>query len=215
MKVLTLIAVLFMMMLVPATASAEEFTQEDARDMAFGQLDEEKQKAVLAMLQKMLDTGLEEAEELIREEGSFVPFAYVMNPQGEGQFLRLSDDQEMRAEVAAHAVQRAIVTNAFQGNLVASSVFLTMEAPRDGMEELEGDLEEELGDDRELDDVRFLMVEQQHLGGLGLVSAVPYWQDGGEWHFGEPQQQQVDPELHNVVQRTFQEAAEEQGEVQE
>lgn len=213
MKFRNLVLALLLGAALPVTALAqeggEEFTQEDAKDMAFSKLSEDKQKAVIAMLKKLMDESIGEAEKSIKEDGAMVPFGYVANAQGEGQFLRLDDKQDIRAEVAAHAIQKAIVTNAFRGNLVASALYLTMGKP-EGMSDVEEELEESIGDDREIEDVRFLMVELQHLGGIGLVSTIPYWKQDGEWVFGEAVQKQVEPELHTVVRETFRNAAEKQ-----
>lgn len=211
MRLRTLFCVLVMMVALPVAGLAQEsdgdFTQEDARDMAFSKLSEDKQKAVIAMLKKLMDESMSEAEDSIRENGSMVPFGYVSNAAGEGQFIRLSEDRKVRAEVAAHAVQKAIVTNAFRGNLVASALYLTMSAPEGLGSEIEKKLESSIDGDRDIDDVRFLMVELQHLGGLGLVMTVPYWQADGEWFFGDPVQKRVDPELHQRVRNTFRKAA--------
>lgn len=214
MRLRTLFCILVMMVALPMAVVAQdggEFSQEDARDMAFSKLSEDKQKAVIAMLKKLMDDSMSEAEESIREDGSLVPFGYVSNAAGEGQFIRLSDDKEVRAEVAAHAVQKAIVSNAYRGNLVASAVYLTMGAPDQLGKEIESKLEASIEGDREIGDVRFLMVELQHLGGLGMVMTVPYWQTDGKWVFGDPVQKKVDPELHLTVQKTFQRAAQSQG----
>jgi len=40
----------------------------------------------------------------------------------------------MKAEVAAHAIQKSILTNAVRGQLAASAIFLTMGLP-EGLEE--------------------------------------------------------------------------------
>lgn len=211
MRLRALFCILVMMITLPmagvAQESSEGFSQEDARDMAFSKLPENKQKAVIAMLKKLMDESISEAENSIRENGSMVPFGYVSNAAGQGQFLRLSEDKKVRAEVAAHAVQKAIVTNAFRGNLVASALYLTMNAPKGLGAEIEKKLESSIKGDRNIDDVRFLMVELQHLGGLGLVMTVPYWQADGEWFFGDPVQKRVDPELHLKVKKTFRKAA--------
>ena len=211
MKVITLIAVLFTMMLVSATAAADEFTEDDAEDMAFEQLDGEEQKAVLATLQKALDDSIEEAEDKIREDGQMLPFGYALNAAGEGQFLRLDHEEgEIPAGQAAQGIQRSIAESAIAGNLVGSLLYVTMASPAE-MGEMGEELMAEL--DEELEDARMLLVEMQHLAGVGALTAVPYWQseDEGAWVFGEPQQTQVEPRLRQLVQdyyRQRREAAE-------
>lgn len=211
MRLRTLFCLFIMMIFLPMAAVAQDsggdFTQDDARDMAFNKLSEDKQKAVIAMLKKLMDDSISEAEKSIRENGSLVPFGYVSNAVGEGQFMRLSKDKEVRAGVAAHAVQKAIVSNAFRGNLVASALYMTMDAPDKLGKKIENKIEESIKGKRNVDDVRFLMVELQHLGGFGMVMTVPYWQNNGEWVFGESIQKKVDPELHLAVRKTFRQAA--------
>jgi len=117
----------------------------------------------------------------------------------------------MRAEVAAHAVQKTIITNALRGNLAASGLFMTMALPEGLKEKTQKQLEESIEGDRGIDDVRFLMVELQHLGGLGLLMSVPYWKNNEEeWIFGEPVSQQVEPQLQMSVQRMMRKAAQQQ-----
>lgn len=198
-----------------AQEGGDDFSQEDARDMAFSKLSEDKQKAVIAMLKKIMDDSISEAEDSIRENGSMVPFGYVTNSAGKGQFIRLSEDKEVRAEVAAHAVQKAIVTNAYRGNLVASALYLTMGTPDKLGNEIKEKLEASIKGDRSVEDVRFLMVELQHLGGLGMVMTVPYWKTEDKWVFGDPVQKKVAPELHRTVQKTFKRAAQQSSQQQE
>lgn len=189
----------------------DEFTQKDARDMAFSEMSEDKQKQVIAMLKKLMKDSKGKAEESIRENGSIVPYGYVLNPQGEGQFLHMDPEQKLKAEVTAHAIQKSILTNAVRGNLVASGLYMTMGMPRGLEKETREKLEESLEGDRTLEDVRFLLVELQHLGGLGLVTTIPYWKDDEDkWVFGEPAQQKVEPSLQSSVQNQIQKAAERQ-----
>lgn len=196
---------------VEAPAQEEGMTQQKAKEMAFGQLSEDKQKQVIAMLKKVFKDAKGKGEKSIRENGSMVPYGYAANNQGKGQFLHIDPEQEMRAEVAAHAIQKTIITNAVRGQLAASGLFMTMGSPSRLDEETEKKLNESIEGDRGIDDVRFLMVELQHLGGLGLLMTVPYWQNDEEkWVFGDPVSQQVPPELQRSVQRIMRKAAEKQ-----
>lgn len=206
---------LILMMLVPAAGVAQEgaegLEQQSSKQMAFGQLSKEQQKLVVAMLKKLFKEGKVKAEKSIRENGSFVPYAYVSNHKGEGQFLHIDPEQQMRAEVAAHAVQKTIVTNALRGNLAASGLFMTSKMPQGVEEKTRQELAESIKGDRSIEDVRFLMVELQHLGGLGLLMSVPYWQnDAGKWVFGTPISQQINAELQATVKRIMRKAAKQQ-----
>ena len=186
-------------------------TQQETKEMAFGQLSEEKQKQVIAMLKKIFKEAKGKAEESIRENGSMVPYGYAANHQGQGQFLHINPEQKVEAEVAAHAIQKSILTNAVRGKLAASGMFLTMGVPKGLKEKTREKLRASIKGDRGLDDVRFLMVELQHLGGLGLLMSVPYWQnDDNTWVFGKPVSQQVSPELQSSVQRVMRKAAQQQ-----
>ncbi|TDT41564.1 hypothetical protein DES49_1660 [Halospina denitrificans] len=197
---------------VEAPAQEEGMTQEKAKEMAFGQLSEEKQKQVIAMLKKIFKDAKGKAEKSIRENGSMVPYGYAANNQGQGQFLHIDPEQKLKAEMAAHAIQKTIITNAVRGDLAASGMFLTMGVPQGLQEETRKKLEKSIKGDRGIEDVRFLMVELQHLGGLGLLMTVPYWQsDEGKWVFGEPVSQQVSPELQRSVQRIMRKASQKQG----
>lgn len=196
---------------VEAPAQDSGMTQKETRNMAFGQLSEEKQKHVIAMLKKIFKDAKGKAEKSIRENGSMVPYGYAANNQGQGQFLHIDPEQRLKAEVAAHAIQKTIITNAVRGDLAASGMFLTMGVPSGLEEETRKKLEKSIKGDRGIEDVRFLMVELQHLGGLGLLMTVPYWQDdSGKWVFGEPVSQQVSPELQKSVQRIMRKAAQQQ-----
>ncbi len=199
-----LIVSAFLPLAATAQDSGESFSQQDARDMAFSKLSEDKQKSVIAMLKKLMDDSMKEAESSIRENGSLMPFGYVANAQGKGQFLRIDESQSIKPGYAVHAVQKAIITNAYKGNLIASALYMTAAAPDALGQDIRKELEASIGDGRRVEDVRFLMVELQHLGGLGLVMTVPYWQVDGEWRFGDPVQKRVEPELHRAVRNTFQ-----------
>ena len=194
----------FLPLAVMAQDSEEDFTRQDAKDMAFSKLSDDKQKAVIAMLKKLMNDSIKEAESSIRENGALIPFGYVSNAQGQGQFLRIDESQSIKPEYAAHAVQKAIITNAYKGNLIASALYMTAAVPDSLGEDIQKELTASIGNGRSIDDVRFLMVELQHLGGLGLVMTVPYWQVDGEWRFGDPVQKRVAPELHKAVRNTFQ-----------
>lgn len=196
---------------VAAQDGGGDFSQQDAKEMVFSKLPVEKQKTVVAMLKKIMDDSMDEAEKSIRENGSLMPFGYVVNSAGEGQFLRLGEDQKVSPEYAAHGIQKAIITNAYRGDLVASALYLAMGAPKGLGNDIREKLETSIKGDRSIEDVRFLMVELQHLGGLGMVMTVPYWRMEEQWHFGEPVQKRVSPELHNTVQKTFRRAAKKQG----
>ena len=206
---------LLVALLSAATVKADDFTQDDAHDMAFQELEGEQQKAALGMLQTLMDESLEDAEKTIREKGGVVPFAYVMNNAGEGQFLRFSEEEEIPAEVAAQTLEQAIVRSAFEGNLVASAMYVTAPGTDDLEEEIEEDISEDLGDERSLADVNFLIAEAQHLAGISIIHVTPYWEnEDGEWVFGNSQQTTVEPRLAQLVQRTFEEAQQRQQEQQ-
>ncbi|MFO7786524.1 MAG: hypothetical protein R6W87_01940 [Halospina sp.] len=211
----TLLCALIICALVPSAAVGQEggeaLEEKGAKEMAFGQLSEKQQKLVVGMLKKLFKEGKVKAQESIRENGSFVPYGYVSNHKGKGQFLHINPDQKMKAEVAVHAVQKTIISNAVRGNLAASGLFMTMALPEGVKEKTQEQLEESIKGDRGIDDVRFLMVELQHLGGLGLLMSVPYWQDSDdEWVFGEPVSQQIDPELQMAVKQMMRKAAQPQ-----
>ena len=209
--VLTLVILALMPLAAVAQEGGKALEEQSTKQMAFGQLSEKQQKMVVAMLKKLFKEGKVKAEESIRENGSFVPYGYVLNNQAEGQFLHINPEQRMKAEVAAHAVQKTIVTNALRGNLAASGLFMTMALPQGMKEETRQKLEQSVRGDRGLDDVRFLMVELQHLGGLGLLMSVPYWKNSDDkWVFGEPVSQQVEPQLQSTVQRMMRKAAQQQ-----
>lgn len=194
-----------------AAVLADEFTQQDAEEMAFQELGEQEQKAALAMLQGVMEESLDEAEKQIREQGGVVPFAYVMNNAGQGQFLRFSEDEQVPAELAAQTLERAIVRSAFQGNLVASAMYITAPGTDELGDEMEGDIAEDLEGSRSLSDVNFLIAEAQHLAGISVIHVTPYWEnDEGEWVFGESHQATVEPRLSQLVQRTFEQARQRQ-----
>ena len=196
---------------VEAPAQDAGMTQQETKEMAFGQLSEKQQKQVIAMLKKIFKEGKVKAEESVRENGSFVPYGYVANKQGQGQFLHINPDQKMRAEIAAHAVQKTIITNALRGDLAASALFMTAKMPQGIEDDTEKKLEESIKGDRSIEDVRFLMVELQHLGGLGLLMSVPYWKDSEDkWVFGNPVSQQINPVLQSTVRRMIRKAAQKQ-----
>ena len=211
----TLLCALIICALVPSAALGQEggeaLKEQGTKEMAFGQLSEKQQKLVVGMLKKLFKEGKVKAQESIRENGSFVPYGYVSNHQGKGQFLHINPEQKMEAEVAAHAVQKTIITNALRGNLAASGLFMTMALPEGIKEKTQKQLEESIKGDRGIDDVRFLMVELQHLGGLGLLMSVPYWQNSeDEWVFGEPVSQQINPELQMAVKQMMRKATQQQ-----
>lgn len=209
--VLTLVILTLMPFAAVAQEGGKALEEQSTRQMAFGQLSEKQQKMVVAMLKKLFKEGKVKAEESIRENGSFVPYGYVLNNQADGQFLHINPEQRMKAEVAAHAVQKTIVTNALRGNLAASGLFMTMALPEGMKEETRQKLEQSVRGDRGLEDVRFLMVELQHLGGLGLLMSVPYWKNSDDkWVFGDPVSQQVEPQLQSTVQRMMRRAAQQQ-----
>ena len=191
----------------PMALASEEFTEEDAEEMAFETLTEEEKKVVLATLQKAVDESIQEAEERIREGGQMLPFGYAINAAGEGQFLRLDHAEgEVGAAEAAQGIQRAIAEAAIAGNLTGSLLYVTMASPAE-MGEVGEELMAEL--DEDMRDARMLVVEMQHLAGVGAITAVPYWksEDGESWVFGKPHQTRVDPRLRQLVQGYYREAA--------
>jgi len=216
MKLKGVVLALTIGLMVPVGAVSQDagegsISQKQTRDMAFSQLSEKEKKTVIAMLKKLFKEAKGKAEDSIRDNGGMVPYGYAMNHAGEGQFLHIDPEQEMRAEVAAHAVQKTIVTNALQGNLAASGLFMTMGVPSGLDEETRQQLEESIKGDRGIEDVRYLMVELQHLGGLGLLMTVPYWQqDDGKWVFGKPASERIDPELQQTVRGMIRKAVEKQ-----
>lgn len=180
----------------------ESLGTEDAKDMAFMSLTEEQRASVSAYLGHLLEESISRAEKKIRDEGSFVPFAYIGDRQGEGRFLQLPEDERVSAEVAAHGVQKAIVKTALDGDLIASIFYMTAEGPEQ-LGAMRDKVEDGLEEGQDIQEVRFLMVELQHIAGLSLVHVVPYWRSEGEWVFGEPVQRQVDPRLHQLVRNTI------------
>lgn len=180
----------------------ESLDTKDAKDMAFMSLTEEQRAGVSAYLGHLLEESISRAEKKIRDQGSFVPFAYIGDRQGEGRFLQLPEDERFTAEVAAHGVQKAIVKTALDGDLVASIFYMTVDGPEQ-LGAMRGKVEEGLEEGQDIQDLRFLMVELQHLAGLSLVHVVPYWRSEGEWVFGKPQQRQVEPRLHQLVRNTI------------
>ena len=215
MKLKKIVLALLIGALIPVHAQAQEeqegMTQQETKKMAFGRLSEEKQKQVIAMLKKIFQEAKGKAEKSIRENGEMVPYGYAANLQGKGQFLHIDPEQKLKAEMAAHAIQKSILTNAVRGDLAASAIFLTMGMPKGLDQKAKEKLKTSIKGDRELEDVRFLMVELQHLGGLGLLMMVPYWQENeGKWVFGEPVSQQVGAELQKSVQRVMRRAAQQQ-----
>ncbi|TVP58181.1 MAG: hypothetical protein EA349_04915 [Halomonadaceae bacterium] len=181
-------------------AANESLGLENREDMFFMTLTEEERANVTAYLLRLLEESITEAEDKIKASGSFVPFAYVGDDRGRGHFVRLPEDDPIKAEIAVHALQRAIVQSALEGGLVASALYMTVAAP-DQLGKLRDGVEESLEQGQEINDMRFLMVELQHLGGLSLVNVVPYWQNSEEeWVFGKPYQLQVEPRLQQLVQ---------------
>lgn len=208
---LALLVVIGSLIAVEAPAQEEGMTQQETKEMAFGRLSEERQKKVIVMLKKIFKEAKVKAEESIRENGSMVPYGYAANRDGKGQFLHIDPEQKMKAEVAAHAIQKSILTNALRGDLAASAIFMTMGMPQGLAEETKRKLEASIKGDRGIQDVRILTVELQHLGGLGLLMSVPFWQaDNEKWIFGQPVAQRVPAELQKSVQRMIKKAAQKQ-----
>lgn len=198
-----------------AEGTREDFTEEDLLNMAFDELSDEEKAAVVKNLQNLADESIERAEEKIREQGGLVPFAYLGDYEGEGQFAWFNHDEPVQPEVAASAIQRSVVQAAFQGNLVASVLYMTSGTPRGVDQETREEIEGQLTDEVSFDDLRFLIIEMQHLAGLGIMKVVPYWREDGEWVFGASEEQRVSPELHRLVRQTFQRQMEQHQEEQQ
>ena len=203
-KTMTRFAVL--LLAITGFTYADEVSREEVKDIVFESLSEDEQIAAAAQLQALADESLPRAEQMIKEDGGLVPFAYLGSHGGEGQYAWFDDSQQVQPEVAAQAVQRAIIEGAFKGNLAASVLYMTSAAP----EGLDAAARERLGDkvddDLSFEDMRFLIVEMQHLAGLGILKIIPYWEEDGEWVFGPSQEQQIDPTLHLTVRQAIQQA---------
>lgn len=184
--------------------SQEDFTPSDpgsdARTAVFQALTKEQREGVLAQLQQLLSASIDEAKEKIREDGEFRPFAYVGDFEGEGRFVRLSGDQEVPADLALVAIQRMAVNAALDGTLAANLLYVSAKGSGQLTDELKGRFAESLSaNDRKLSDVRFLLIEMQHVAGLGILHVVPYWRNGEGWEIGGALQQTIEPRLHQLV----------------
>lgn len=167
----------------------------------FRELSKDHRQLVLGQLQQLLASSLENAKESIRRNGELMPFAYVGDFQAKGRYVRLEEQEQVAPEVALIAVQRAVVKAAVDGTLAGSLLYATTK----GTEQLTAELEERFanklsGIEKTLTDVRFLLIEMQHVAGLGILHVIPYWRSDSGWEIGGALQQTVEPRLHQLVQ---------------
>lgn len=167
----------------------------------FRELSKDHRQLVLGQLQQLLVSSLESAKEQIRRNGELKPFAYVGDFHAKGRYVRLEEQAQVAPEVALIAVQRAVVKAAVDGTLAASLLYATTM----GTEHLTAELEERFanklsGIEKTLTDVRFLLIEMQHVAGLGILHVIPYWRSDSGWEIGGALQQTVEPRLHQLVQ---------------
>lgn len=195
---MTVLAACFSLQVHGQQASVADAGQAETE--AFKQLDKEQREVVLGQLQQLLSSSIETAKSGIREHGEIRPFAYVGDFQANGRFVRLNEDQEVPADLALTAIQRMVVNAAVDGTLAASLLYVTAEGSGQLTEDLKSRFEESLSrSDRDIEDVRFLLIEMQHVAGLGILHVVPYWKSGNEWEIGGALQQTIGPRLHQVV----------------
>ncbi len=181
----------------PAMANPDE---DSVRTTVFRSLSETEREVVLGNLQHLLASSIDEALEQVRRQGGIRPFAYVGDYEGGGRFIRLSSEQQVPPDIAAHAIQKTVVQGALEGSLIASLLYITTDSSPALTEELLSKFQDALAaDDRNLESVRYLLIEMQHLAGLGLLHVVPYWQEDQEWRIGNAVQQVIEPRLHDLV----------------
>jgi hypothetical protein len=166
----------------------------------FRDLSKDHRQLVLGQLQQLLGSSLENAKEQIRRNGELKPFAYVGDFQAKGRYVRLEEQEQVAPEVALFAVQRAVVKAAVDGTLAASLLYATTMGTEQLTAELEQRFTAELsGSGIQLNDVRFLLVEMQHVAGLGILQVIPYWRSDSGWEIGGALQQTIEPRLHQLV----------------
>ena len=189
----------------PMLQAAEDEGQSRAEATVFQTLTEDERKVVLGNLQNLLSSSIDAALTQIHQQGGVKPFAYIGDYEGQGRFLRFSEDQAVPPDVAVHAIQRSVVKAATDGTLAASLLYITT----GGSDHLSNDTlaqfrAEEEADGRTLEDLRYLLIEMQHLAGLGILHVVPYWREGEEWQVGGAIQQVIEPRLHDLVKARLQ-----------
>ncbi|MDC0661519.1 hypothetical protein [Marinobacter sp. SS21] len=178
--------------------------EDSARTTVFRSISESEREVVLGNLQHLLESSIDEALEQIRRQGGIRPFAYIGDYEGGGRFIRLSSEQQIPPDVAAHAIQKTVVQGALEGTLIASLLYITTDSSPSLTEELLSRFQEQLtAEGRDIAHVRYLLIEMQHLAGLGLLHVVPYWQENGEWRVGNAVQQVIEPRLHDLVKSTL------------
>ncbi|MDX1456436.1 MAG: hypothetical protein R3276_02545 [Marinobacter sp.] len=182
-------------------ATATTTDENEVRTTVFRSLSETDREVVLGNLQHLLESSIDEALNEIRSQGGIRPFAYIGDYEGGGRFIRLSTEQQVPPDVAAHVIQKTVVQGAVNGTLIASLLYVTADgADAPLTEELLDRFRNELAaEGREIQNVRYLLIEMQHLAGLGVLHVVPYWQEGGEWQIGNAIQQVIEPRLHNLI----------------
>lgn len=167
---------------------------------SFKQLDEKHRELVLGQLQQLLGASIEKAKQEIRDKGQLRPFAYVGDFKATGRYVRLGEDQQVRPEVALVAIQRAVVSAAVDGTLAASLLYVSATDAGQLTDGLKERFASELSENnKKLQDVRFLLIEMQHVAGLGILHVIPYWKSGDVWKVGGALQQTIEPRLHQVV----------------
>lgn len=167
---------------------------------SFLALEKEHRELVLGQLQQLLSASIDRAKQTIRDTGELRPFAYVGDFEATGRYVRLGEDQTVRPEVALIAIQRAVVKAAVDGTLAASLLYVSAKDSGQLTDELKQRFASSLSaQDMELDDVRFLLIEMQHVAGLGILQVIPYWRSGSGWEVGSALQQTIEPRLHQVV----------------
>ncbi|MDX1756147.1 MAG: hypothetical protein R3175_08825 [Marinobacter sp.] len=184
-----------------ATANSDE---DQVRTTVFRSLSESDREVVLGNLQHLLESSIDEALGQIRDRGGIRPFAYIGDYEGSGRFIRLSAEQQVPPDVAAHAIQQTVVQGALDGALIASLLYITTEGTGPLTDELLAKFEAELAaEGRDVKNVRYLLIEMQHLAGLGVLHVVPYWQEEGQWQVGNAIQQVIEPRLHDLIETTL------------
>ncbi|MCH8498006.1 MAG: hypothetical protein LAT63_05985 [Marinobacter sp.] len=195
---LCLMAVVSLLLHAPNLATAADNPNPEAA--RFITLQQAEREAVLAQLQQSLQASFTTAKEQIEEQGELRPFAYVSDFQAQGRFLRLDPSQTITADTALVTLQQVIADSAVNGGIAASLLYVSASDAGALTQQLEALLAEH-EDTRAVDpkDLRFLLVEMQHVAGLGLLQIVPYWPSTDGWTLGSPIQHTIQPQLHHLV----------------
>ena len=195
---LCLTAVFTLLLHTPGFASAADNARPEAKH--FVSLQQAEREAVLAQLQQSLQASFATAKTQIEQQGELRPFAYVSDFQAQGRFLRLNESQVVSADTALLTLQQVIADSAVNGAIAASLLYVSASDAGALTHQLEGLLAKHQ-DTQGIDpqDLRFLLVEMQHIAGLGLLQIVPYWPSADGWTLGSPIQHTIQPQLHRLV----------------